>query len=500
MRALIRTDASLHIGSGHVMRCLCLARALAAHAVEVQFACRELPGHMIGAIRARGFRVHRLESPRAARDGDSTAEPAPVDQAQDAAATRTLLEALGGVDLLVVDHYALDLDWERALRALAGRIAAIDDLPERAHDADILLDQNLGAEERDGGIRRLAPGCARLLGPRYALLRPEFAAARAVLRRRDGHLRRLFVFLGGTDPGGYTLKVLDALTLRNPPPLTDVVVGAGNPQADIIATRCRGDARLRFCQDVDDVAERMVAADFAVGAGGTATWERACVGLPSLILTVAGNQRAGAGAMAAAGAAIVMAGESASADAIAAQLDALTPQRLQAMSARCLEQVDGRGTERVLRILLPPPIVLRRAAPADRDAMLAWRNDPGVRRYSHDGDPIPAAAHARWFAAALADPARLLLVAEHADRPVGVLRYDCDGQAAHVSIYLVPGCSGRGYGPAMLRAGSRWLSSHRPDLRRITAQVLANNDVSRQAFAAAGYTRGAGSYEQVLNP
>lgn len=505
MRALIRTDASLQIGSGHVMRCLGLAGALAARGMEVHFACRELPGHLCEAIAARGFTVHRLRPP----DADDTppviskyASWLGVSEERDAVETRAVLETLGGVDLLVVDHYALGLYWERSLRSLTGRLFIIDDLADRRHDADAVLNQSLDGRALNGAALLLPPGCARLFGPRYALLRPEFAAARRHLRPRDGELRRLLVFLGGVDAGGYTERVLDALALlHRTVPETDVVAGPANPAAAALAARCRaGGGHLHIHENVDDMAALMAAADFAVGAGGLTAWERACVGLPALLLTVAENQRRGATVLARAGAALLLDGTVATPAAIAEQLEALTPERLREMSAHGLELVDGRGMDRVARVLWPPAVSLRRAVAADRDAILTWRNAPDVRRYARSDAAITPEQHRQWFDKVLDDPARPLLVAEDGGRPVGVLRYDCDGPAAEVSIYLVPGCAGRGYGPAVLRAGSTWLQRQRPETERIVADIHADNAPSHHAFTEAGYVYRDGRYVQELTP
>ena len=502
MKVLFRTDASLAIGTGHVMRCLCLARALRAHGADVHFACRTLAGHQQAQIRNSGFEVHALPAPTGAWTPPSARPEArllEVDTARDADETRELLESTDHVDLLVVDHYAVDADWESALRPQVERILVVDDLNDRPHDADIYLNPGLRAGARDNACEGLRPGCARLVGPRYALLRPEFAAARRGMKQRDGRLRCLFVFMGGVDRDGYTSRVLDAAALLGDAlEQIDVLIGGANPQGDQVAARCARDSRLRLYRDVDNPAPLMGTADFAVGAGGTATWERACVGLPALILISAPNQRQVAEAMAAAGAALALPGSEATPEAIAEQLKHLMPEQLRAMSKRSAAIVDGRGVERVLRVLSPPHLTLRRATEKDSDAVGMWRNEPSVRRYAYNPAPINKEEHARWFASAIRDPDRALLIAEHDNKPVGVLRYDCEGNGARVSVYLVPGCSGKGYGTAILRKGSRWLHDHQPHTQRVVANVLPDNTASHYAFAEAGYRPEADTYVQEL--
>lgn len=490
-KILIRADASLSIGSGHVMRCLSLAAALRELGAEVHFASRLLPGHLHAVIAARGYRVHALPPPDGASSRTDLAHGhwLGVAQEQDLADTRAVLEQLGGVEALVVDHYALDARWQRALRGSSRQVVVIDDLADRDHDADLLLDANLVRDGEDRYAARVPASCLQLLGPSYALLRPEFAQARAALRARRGEVSRVLVFLGGVDAGAFTERAMEALRRLRPRPRVEVIVGAGNPRAAAIAADCAASG-FEFAQGVDDMAARMVAADLAIGAGGSTTWERACLGLPSLILVVADNQREGALAMRDAGCAEVLEGAEATVEAMVERLQRLRaePEALAQMSARNLQLVDGRGAPRVARAILPPEIRLRRATAADSDDLHAWRNHEGVRRHSHSSAPIAREDHERWFAASLANAARDLLIAEHRGQPVGVLRYDCgENGVALVSIYLVPGAAGAGYGPAILRAGNRWLRETRPALARVRAEVLPENRASHKAFREAGY-------------
>lgn len=504
---LIRADASLTIGSGHVMRCLSLAAALRSRGARVQFASRVLEGHLHAAIRDQGYGLHALPAPAGAcvsRADIAHAAWLGVDEQQDAAETLAVIDGLGEPTTLVVDHYALDARWQRVLRPNVRRIAVIDDLADRAHDADLLLNQNLGADAaRYTGL--MPPGCISLFGPRYALLREEFAQARRGLLPRSGALRRVLVFLGGVDAGGYTERAIEALALCRLPLDVDVVVGPSNPRGVDIAARCR-ELGYACAQGAADMAARMATADLAIGAGGSTTWERACLGLPSLLLIVAGNQRAGAQALAAAGCAVAVEGAQAQPHALAAIVSRLAADQAQLrdMATRSLALVDGRGAGRVARAILPPELGLRRALAKDGDALFEWRNHETVRRHSHSSAPIAREDHERWFAATRINSQRALLIAEHSGRPVGVLRYDLGEREALVSIYLVPGEGGQGYGPAILRAGSDWLLREYPYIERVRAEVHADNPSSLLAFQEAGYSRsdtlGDAVYFRTLSP
>lgn len=342
MRIAFRADASITIGSGHVMRCLSLADRLRAGGAETCFVCRPLPGHMGELIARRGHTLRWLPDMRSGPDQ-------PMSEAEDAAHTLDLLAKEGRWDWVVVDHYGLTAAWERSMRAVAARILVIDDLADRAHDCDLLLDQNLQEPDR---YRRLVPeGCQLLLGPYYALLRPQFAARRQRLQRRDGRVRRVLVFFGGTDPSGETLKALSALRQIGDHALSiDVVLGQAAPHHASVEAACREMPCCTLHCQVEDMADLMAAADLCIGAGGSSSWERCCLGLPAIVLAPADNQVALSEVLAQAGAQrYVGPAATVSPDRLAAEITALftQPESLISMSESGMKLVDGLGAERV---------------------------------------------------------------------------------------------------------------------------------------------------------
>jgi UDP-2,4-diacetamido-2,4,6-trideoxy-beta-L-altropyranose hydrolase len=270
-----------------------------------------------------------------------------IDWKIDAKNTLEVLTGMPKLAWLLVDHYALDTRWEQQMRPFTDKIMVIDDLADRPHDCDLLLDQNQyeGLERRYDGL--VPDRCERLLGPRYALLRPEFAAARKTLRHRDGRVRRIFVFFGGSDLSNETAKALEAIRLLNRTEIVvDVVVGASNPKGDQIREICQGMPNTCFHLQVGNIAELMALADLAIGAGGTTTWERCCLGLPTLALVLADNQREIVEAMSAAGA---MRNVGWHADVTSLGLAEVlrmalaSPDHLKAMSERSFAIMGGRG-------------------------------------------------------------------------------------------------------------------------------------------------------------
>lgn len=356
MKFLFRVDASVLIGSGHVMRCLTLATALRQQGKQCYFACREHEGNLIGLLRQRGFAVTVLPAASKAvfdADGPTHASWLGCGWEEDAHQTCALVQALAP-DWLVVDSYALDYRWETAVRD-GTSLLVIDDLADRVHACDLLVDQNLGRCVAD--YQALVPSsCQVLAGPAYALLRPEFARLRdASIARRGAPLGQILVNMGGVDQPdatGAVLRILRSCELPHDCRLT-VVMGM---QAPWIA-QVRVEAELmpwptEVLVNVSDMAELMTASDLAIGAAGSTSWERCCLGLPALMVVLAENQRAGAAALEAHGAALQLGGV----DEIGLRLpsaleECVLPARLAQMAAAAGALVDGNGVERVLRAL-----------------------------------------------------------------------------------------------------------------------------------------------------
>jgi UDP-2,4-diacetamido-2,4,6-trideoxy-beta-L-altropyranose hydrolase len=355
----LRVDASTEMGTGHVMRCLTLAEALREGGAEVEFICRELEGNLCDFIeRKRHFTVHRLARPDEGRSSDSIrlahAAWLEVDWQSDAEQTRGVLKRGQTPDWLIVDHYALDRHWEAEVRADVARIMVIDDLADRAHECDLLLDQNVLSDELR--YDALVPEyCRMLLGPKFALLRPEFRLARERPQKRTDRAKRVFVFFGGTDPSNETAKALRALHSEEFANLEIAVV---------IGRECRHHTQLSelvaslpdatLYVQVDNMAQLMSQADVAIGAAGATSWERCYLGLPSVISTIADNQRSIAAALARVGAVCYVGHyNEAGADDIARALRRLLSDSTlrRSMGDVAKEIVDGKGAEHVIRAM-----------------------------------------------------------------------------------------------------------------------------------------------------
>lgn len=347
MKLLVRADASNHIGSGHIMRCLALAEYLRPQATDIHFVCRRLPGEMHGLIEEKGFRCSLLsEKPIS----DAGANPV-LDQTQDAQQTSSLTDR---VDWLVADHYEIDHHWQSIMSSTCDRLMVIDDLANRSHYCNILLDQTVS---RNVDLyQSLVPAdCTVLTGTDYALLRPEFAAHRSAAlarRKRCDGIRNVLVTMGGSDLANKTLEVLEVLAATNfAQQLTvSVVTGALYLHDETLLTATSSSFKqLDIRHNVSNMAQLMAASDLAIGAAGTTSWERCCLGLPALTYIYADNQREVARNLEAVGAIGVWENTSELKEHLEEFLhDASLYQRaVAAASAVC----DGLGVERVVSVM-----------------------------------------------------------------------------------------------------------------------------------------------------
>ena len=297
MRVAFRVDASADIGSGHVMRCLTLADELCKQGVSCSFICRAHVGNFLQLIRDRGFEAYALPLQASLRDQSAQQSEVPerdvananwlgAEWQKDAEQTRS---AIGNakIDLLIVDHYSIDARWEAAMRPSCNYLMVIDDLANRLHDCDLLLDQDYDEIYRYSDL--VPSACKLLVGPKYALLRSEYQIAR--LRKRPNTVKRILVFFGGTDIDDLTGTALSALSKTDLSEIwVDVVIGANYCNIEFLEKLSATRGKTRIHKLLPHLADLMAEADLAIGAVGITNWERLCVGLPSIVISVADNQ------------------------------------------------------------------------------------------------------------------------------------------------------------------------------------------------------------------
>lgn len=502
MKVAFRVDASNDIGTGHLMRCLTLATGMKKCGAQVRFVSRHMPQHLGDILNDQGHEFVLLNGIPSAEttDDSSYAHWLGVSQAQDAQDTRHALSDHTW-DWLVVDHYALDARWEIVLRNAVKKILVIDDIADRQHNCDVLLDQNFYADMDTRYSDKVPARCRLLLGPHYALLREEFRQLREQITVRTGLVKRIHVFFGGVDADNYTTCAIEALSNISSNGLhIDVVIGAQHPHRGQIELACADHAFACHVQ-TDQMAELMASADLAVGAGGSASWERCCLGLPALVFSTATNQRRLLEEAALQGLLYSPLSPSGIAPAIEFHLKALldNPRLLQSMSRRGLEAVDGLGVQRVLRAIGSRSIAIREATQADSKNLFIWRNHSSIRAVSRNADPIERPAHEAWLSAALSDPDQILLIGEYQGKAIGVVRFDVRAEDAEVSMYLVPGRQGEGFGSELLLAAEQWLAEHRSEGLSFKAEVLDHNKSSHRLFCECGYQKHSALYTKKVH-
>lgn len=285
---MFRADASLKIGTGHVMRCLTLAQTLKENGVNVEFICRKHKGNLIKKIRSTGFYTHELELLGESKIDDKLAHSSwlGVTQQKDIEDCIDILKH-EKTDYLIVDHYGLDEQWQKSLKPYSKKLMVIDDLADRIFFCDVLLNQNLGSH-KDDYKNKVPKDCELLLGSKYALLRPEFSKLRnqALEKRKNTkEIINILVSMGGGE-NNITYDVLQQLDDRFH---VVVVLSKGSPYNEMIQTYVKN-KNIKVIIETDNMASLMMEADLAIGAGGSASWERCCLGLPTIIYKTADNQ------------------------------------------------------------------------------------------------------------------------------------------------------------------------------------------------------------------
>lgn len=493
---LFRVDAGNGIGHGHLFRCLTLAKVLREYGLSSAFVCKAHPGHQQETVQASGFDCYLLPCASGAEVDPAdyaTWVGGPVDE--DADATMDVATAAAGgdesVEAIVVDHYGLGRVWEQRFLRQGMKVWAIDDLANRRHVVSGLLDSGMGRTGADyAGL--LQPGAVTLTGIDYTLLRPSFAALRShCTERQSGDHPTLLIMFGGVDRQDWSARILSTLVdgWAGEALLVKVVLGSGysgKPRLEKMAANA-GFA-VEIMQGIDDVAEVMASADLCVGGGGTAAWERCCLGLPTMMLQLAPNQAHNCRTLALAGAAICVPDPEREPPSAAAVLDLLADrERLAQIGSAAALLVDGYGARRVASHLLGivdrdgQAVFLRPLSANDRDLIFAWQSQPGNRRYFRNPEVPAWEAHCDWFRAQLAGDAwnRIVVVAQ---RAVGLIRLTPHADGWEVSILIDRDCHGQRIGQAALQL----LIREKADAI-LYAEIYSENAASVKLFENAGF-------------
>ena len=359
MKIIFRTDASSQIGNGHVIRCLTLAKVLRKQGVDCKFICRDHKNSLIKKIQREDFEVFTLSNPDEIKliqnnKGKNLDYSSWLGASwkQDAKQTIDILKK-EKIDWIVIDHYGIDIKWEEKLRPYSKKIMVIDDLSNRVHNCDLLLDQNLIANYKNRYQNLLPKNCSTLLGPKYALLQNEYKDLHLSAPTRTGSIKHILIYFGGTDLNNLTEIALSSFLKLDKKNLTlDIVINSNNPQKEKIKKLSKKNKNIKIYSELASLAPLILKADIAIGACGATSWERCCLGLPSIVITIADNQKPIARELHKQGL-IRWLGhyDTIVNNSIYDELKTLINQKLEVWSNECKLITDGYGAEKVASIL-----------------------------------------------------------------------------------------------------------------------------------------------------
>jgi UDP-2,4-diacetamido-2,4,6-trideoxy-beta-L-altropyranose hydrolase len=474
MNLLIRADANVAMGTGHVMRCLALAQAWVDCGGAAIFVFSEMPPALAARLHSENLHARCID-----------AVAGTVDDARRTAALARDVNA----DWIVLDGYQFGAKYQSTIKDAGCKLLVIDDNGSvDGYCADIILNQNLHAVH--SLYQQRAEQSRLLLGSRYCLLRREFRRWCGWKRNTSAEVKKVLITMGGSDPDNVTSRMIQSVSLCDFGPVKiTVLVGGSNPHRELLRAQIEGRTDIELVADSDDMPGLLASSDIAIAGAGTTCWEMCLLGLPSILVELAPNQHEIGRGMHELGAGVFLgAANEVSSHAGAALLKALinAAERRQHMSEVAQQVVDGKGAERVVS-LLKHGVRLRKAEDYDCQMFWEWANDPEVRAMSFCSDPITWETHVGWFASKRCDPSYLLYVAsDEKSQPVGQVRYQFDGERAVLSISLRPEVRGKGLGkPILLNATEELFQIS--GAKAIDAFVKPENHTSQQLFQSAGF-------------
>ena len=496
MIVYFRTDASSYIGSGHVMRCITLAEELNNLGVSVVFITLNCQGNLNQYIRNKGFKISPISTtiPDNFKDTNNSKNTGIWSNEQlnkDAEETIRLLNK-EKPNWLVIDHYSIDITWENRLRPYVEKIMVIDDLANRQHSCDLLLDQNY-THNRNRYSHLLNPSVTKLLGPQYALLRKEFTVDQPEFEKNK-LIENIFIFFGGSDPGNLTGITLKALTYcKINYSNIDVVIGSSNCHKKEVTSLVEKLHKATLYEQVDNISDLMRKADISLGAGGTSTWERMVIGLPSIVVTIADNQVPSIKDLDKDNYLIWIGNANRVSKSIIcnALSDAIQNyDDLKEMSQKGKKLVSRLGSRTVAKILSTGPdkdtLFVRESVYSDYLLYWYWVNDPAVRNNSFKQQDIALKDHQVWFENCLDNPNTILLVIESNLSAIGQVRFDYFDSYYTIDYSISRQFRGFGLGRVVLSRAIDYLKKY--GSFTLIGDIKESNLASCKVFEQVGFT------------
>ena len=480
MKLLIRADASIQMGTGHLMRCLALAQAVKAQGGSAYFAIVSCPSALLKRLENEGFTIYLLDS---IESGSS----------RDAQETADLFQNLC-CQWICVDGYQFSADYQQRVKGLGCRSLFLDDYGHASfYSADLILNQNISAHDRCYQHRHFETEL--LLGTRYTLLRQEFLAYRKGQRRIPNVVRNILITLGGSDPKNVTTWILDSLQTIDIPGLTiTIIIGAANPHRDSLeACVMRSIYPVQLVWNATNMPDYIAAADLAISAGGSTIWELLMLGLPNIIVTLADNQVAIAQSLHEQEVSVSLGSHNpleATQLASVVQKICISVEQRQRMSAKGQDLIDGDGCDRVLMAMKGDTIRLRPAKWQDCEQIWQWANEAITRKSSFQSAAISWEQHVRWFKAKVQNVTGNFWIAlDRQDQPIGQVRFDpLSTETTQISLSLDRNYRHQGLGKAVLKAAIRKIFCETAFLS-ISAWIKLENIASISVFESVQFVK-----------
>ncbi len=476
MKIAFRVDASPAVGLGHVMRCRNLAAELRERGADVVFLIADDSKSAGAVLLGEGYQVVFL--PPAANEADD--------------AQQSLRALGGGADAVVLDHYGLGETWERAVRAGADKVLALEDIATRRHDVDVLVDQNYSLTFAEKYTGLLPAAALTYFGPRYALLSRDYRHGGPTSPPRRDRAKRVLISFGGTDAGDTTGKMFAALADGAFAEIElDIVIGDSYPHRAALEAAVARRPGSRLHVQLPTLAPLLGTIDLAIGAAGVSAWERFALGVPTILVSIADNQVPASRDLHTSGIAVHLGraedvDAAALRDAVRALFDDDAKREHMALQGQLL--VDGFGARRIAEVLQPTrkeALRLRQATMDHVGYIFALSNMPDVRAQSLAKHTITWPEHKAWLTRKLGEVDADVWVLEASGLPVGQIRIDRRGPSAYISYSLDPIARGRGWGHRLMELGLAAIRPH--SVGAIIGEVKPDNYASRTIFERLGF-------------
>lgn len=502
MKIVFRVDASLKIGSGHIVRCLTLAKELEKQGAKCRFLCRDLKGNLIKKIRQENFDVTVFPFSKKAKsfkENNNTnltySSWLSVSWMEDVKQTIDSLKT-EKIDLLIVDHYGIGKQWEKKIRPYVKKIMVIDDLANRQHDCDLLLDQNLVSNFKTRYKNLLPKYCRTLLGPEFAILQNNYKDFHVNSPVRTGPIKRILVYFGNIDLNNLIELTISAFNKLNRKNITlDIVTGFSSSSKNKIKklSNKNKNKNIIFHSNLSSLASLMLKADIAIGACGVTTWERCCLGLPSIVITMAENQKKIAKELDKLG--IIQwldHYDKITNERIYGALESLIDQNIETWSNTCKLITDGSGTQKVSSILSANHKVrpkLRLAKFQDDKLLFNWANDPLVRSNAFNSKTINKTTHKEWFQSRINNKKNCVIyILETKEKvPIGQVRFEKKNKIFYINYSLDSFVRGKNIGYIFLKKAIKKFKQNRRI--RLIAEVKRENLASCKVFEKIGFRK-----------